>query len=379
MSEYQYYRFESVDGYLDTSQRAALRAISSRADITARSFQVYYHYSGLKAAPADVVINYFDIGFYYADWGSIDAYIKLPLGTIPDELLQTRNASFQIVETDEWLLLIFSLEEYGDYFEDEDEDEDADNFFQYLALLRVELMQGDWRLLYFMWLRGLDYNEEVAPIPLINFNFNNLSEAQHAFVSLFDIPLRLVKAVSLVLDEKPSHHAQHVQLDAQAWLKQLSGEDKNTLLVALFELGQLSRSQALAMTRKQQEREKSVYQYWLNATVLQPYTVIAEQQLKQEQAIAQAKKLAAEKAAKEENLTQVYNKRDSIWQNAEQQSSRACASGYDNAYNYLHQLAEAYQFKTEQAAFDLRFKRFVIKHQSRKALMKRLENLRVVE
>lgn len=375
MSEYQYYRFESVDGYLDTSQRTALRAISSRADITARSFRVHYNYSGLKAEPVDVVLNYFDIGFYYADWGSIDAYIKLPLGTIPDELLQTRNPNFQIVETDEWLLLIFSLEEYGNYFEDED----ADNFFQYLALLRVELMQGDWRLLYFMWLQELDYNEEIAPIPLINFNFNNLSEAQHAFVSLFDIPLGLVKAVSMVLDEKPSHHAQHVQLDAQAWLKQLSGEDKNTLLVALFELGQLSRSQALAMTRKQQEREKSVYKYWLNATVLQPYTVIAEQQLKQEQAIAQAKKLAAEKAAKEENLTQVYNKRDSIWQNAEQQSSRACASGYDNAYNYLHQLAEAYQFKTEQAAFDLRFKRFVIKHQNRKALMKRLENLRTTQ
>jgi hypothetical protein len=149
--------------------------------------------------------------------------------------------------------------------------------------------------------------------------------------------------------------------------------------VALFELGQLSRSQALAMTRKQQEREKSVYQYWLNATVLGPYTVIAEQQLKQEQAIAQAKKLAAEKAAKEENLTQLYNKRESIWQNAEQQSSRACASGYDNAYNYLHQLAEAYQFKTEQAAFDIRFKRFVIKHQSRKALMKRLDHLRTAQ
>jgi uncharacterized Zn finger protein len=78
-------------------------------------------------------------------------------------------------------------------------------------------------------------------------------------------------------------------------------------------------------------------------------------------------------------LTQVYNKRDSIWQNLEQLSSRACASGYDNAFNYLHQLAEAYQFKTEQAAFDFRFKRFVIKHQSRKALMKRLENLRIAQ
>jgi hypothetical protein len=85
------------------------------------------------------------------------------------------------------------------------------------------------------------------------------------------------------------------------------------------------------------------------------------------------------KSREEEKLTQPYNKRESIWQNAEQQSSRACASGYYNGFNDLHQLAEAYQFKTEQAAFDIRFKRFVIKHQSRKALMKRLENLRTTQ
>jgi len=37
------------------------------------------------------------------------------------------------------------------------------------------------------------------------------------------------------------------------------------------------------------------------------------------------------------------------------------------------------KFKADQAAFDLRFERFVIKHQSRKALMKRLENLRTAQ
>lgn len=58
MSEYQSYRFERLDGVLGSKQRKALRQISSRAEITATSFQVYYHYSGLKAETADVVLNY---------------------------------------------------------------------------------------------------------------------------------------------------------------------------------------------------------------------------------------------------------------------------------------------------------------------------------
>lgn len=40
MSEYQYYRFECLDGFLDSSQRHALRQIPSRAEITATSFPV---------------------------------------------------------------------------------------------------------------------------------------------------------------------------------------------------------------------------------------------------------------------------------------------------------------------------------------------------
>lgn len=374
MSEYQYYRFECLDGHLDSEQREELRRISSRADITTNSFQVYYHYSGLKAEPVDVVLNNFDIGFYYADWGCIDAYIKLPFGTIPDDLLQTCDRGFNIYETEEWQLLIFSLEEFDDYFDDVD----TEAFFQHLALLRTEIMQGDWRLLYFMWLRALDYNDEVKSIPMIDFDFNKFSEAQSAFATLFNIPLGLVKALALALEETPNHRAKQTHFNTESWLGQLSENDKNQLLTTLFEQGQLSRSQALAMTRKEQTNAKPSYTYWLSAEVLEPYLSIAEQKLKQEQAAAQAKRLAAEKAAKEETLTKIYNDRDSIWQSAEEQAARACASGYEQASSALHQLAEAYQFKVDSSAFENRFMRFITKHHRRKALLKRLEDLVVV-
>lgn len=284
MSEYQYYRFERLDGYLDSKARQKLRAISSRADISATSFQVYYTYSDLKAEPFELMLKYFDIGFYYADWGSIDAYIKLPAGTIPDALLGFSSDGLNVHQSDEWQLLIFSIEEYDEYFDDED----AEAFFQHLAGLRSELMQGDWRLLYFMWLKECDFNDELEEIPLIQFDFGHLSEGLQAFAALYDIPLAWVKALTMVLNAQPSHQAKQDRFQFDAWLYNLTEAEKNTLLSTIFEQGLLTRHQALAMTRKESANKGEVYQYWLTPDAISPFIEQAQSQLQHEQAEALA-------------------------------------------------------------------------------------------
>jgi len=371
VSEYQYYKFERLDGYLDAKDRQALRAISSRAEISATSFQVYYTYSDLKAEPADLMLKYFDIGFYYADWGSIDAYIKLPVGTIPDALLDFSSAGLHIHESDEWQLLIFSLEEYYEYFDDEN----ADDFFQHLAGLRSELIQGNWRLVYFMWLKAFDCNDELEGVPLIQFDFQHLSEEIQAFAALYDIPLAWVKALAMVLNAQPSHQAKQTQFQFDAWLKNITEAEKNALLRTLFEQGHVTRNQALAMTRKEPANTDEAYQYWLTPDVISPFIEQAQSQLQQEQAEALAKKIALEKTEKEKILTDIYNQREHYWLQAQEQASRTCASGYDAASRYLHQLFEAYQFKNDLAAFEHSFKCFVVANSSRKALLNRLSDL----
>ena len=371
MSEYQYYKFERLDGYLDAKARQALRAISSRAEISATSFQVYYTYSDLKAEPFELMLKYFDIGFYYADWGSIDAYIKLPAGTLPEALLCFSSDGLHIHENDEWQLLIFSLEECDEYFDDEH----ADDFFQHLAALRSGLMQGDWRLVYFMWLKAFDFNDDVERVPLIQFDFEHFSEEEQAFAALYDIPLALVKALSMVLNAQPSHQAKQAQFQFDTWLNNLTEVEKDTLLRALFEQGQLTRHQALALTRKEPVNTDEIYQYWLTPEVISPFIEQAQSQLQQEQAAALAKKMAIEKAEKEKALTDVYNRREHYWQQAQEQADRTCASGYDAASRYLHQLFEAYQFKADEAVFEQRFERFVVANNSRKALLNRLSDL----
>lgn len=298
MSEYQYYKFERLDGYLDAKARQALRAISSRAEISATAFQVYYTYSDLKAEPFELMLKYFDIGFYYADWGSIDVYIKLPAGTLPDALLGFSSDGLHVHENDEWQLLIFSLEECDEYFDDEH----ADDFFQHLAALRGGLMQGDWRLVYLMWLKAFDFNDGVERVPLIQFDFEHLREEEQAFAALYDIPLGLVKALAMVLSEQPSHQAKQTQLTLDAWIHNLSQAEKDTLLRTLFEQGQLTRHQALALTRKEPVNTDEIYQYWLTSAVISPFIEQAQSQLQQEQAAALAKKISYRKSGNRKSV-----------------------------------------------------------------------------
>ena len=102
--------------------------------------------------------------YQYYKFERLDGYL--------DTVLGFSNDGFHVHQSDEWQRLIFSLEEYYEYFDDEN----ADDFFQHLAGLRSGLMQGDWRLVYFMWLKAFDFNDDVERMPLIQFDFEHLSE-----------------------------------------------------------------------------------------------------------------------------------------------------------------------------------------------------------
>jgi hypothetical protein len=153
------------------------------------------------------------------------------------------------------------------------------------------------------------------------------------FAALYDIPLALVKALAMVLNEQPSHQAKQTQFQFDTWLNNLTEAEKDTLLGTLFEQGQLTRHRALALTRKESANTDEIYQYWLTPEVISPFI-----------------------------------------EQAQEQADRTCASGYDVASRYLHQLNEAYQFKGDPA-FEQRFKRFVAYNSSRKALLNRLSDL----
>jgi hypothetical protein len=67
MSEYQYYEFLALDQPLTTEQRAGLRSISSRAEITATRFVNEYEWGDLEGNPQKMVERYFDAYLYLGD------------------------------------------------------------------------------------------------------------------------------------------------------------------------------------------------------------------------------------------------------------------------------------------------------------------------
>ncbi|MDR9767533.1 hypothetical protein RJP56_15835 [Shewanella baltica] len=373
MSEYQYYRFECVDSSLSVPQRNRLRNISSRAEITSHSFCVQYHYGDLSADPEALMMDFFDIGFYYTNWGQVNAYLKLPAGTIPCDF-KVINADFYVsfVENKQSQLLIFTLEDDYRYRDDES----AESFMLHLVALRTELLTGDYRALYFHWLSQANDDMALEPLPLIAFDFHQLTQAQLAFTTLFDIPLPSIRALHLLLQSMPAHVPQTTVLTAQQHVAKLTDAEKDALLCRLFDEGKIFAADAYALLRTQETPIE--YSDWITVASLHPFWHVAEKEVMQEDRMAEAERLARETLLRNEHLEAVYKAHQSHWDSAFEEAARGCASGYDNAGRTLQVLFDAYQLKQSSSEFKQNFDVFISKNKQRKALIKRLEPLQKI-
>lgn len=373
MSEYQYYRFECVNSSLSVPQRNRLRNISSRAEITSHSFCVQYHYGDLSADPEALMMDFFDIGFYYTNWGQVNAYLKLPAGTIPCDF-KVINADFYVsfVENKQSQLLIFTLEDDYRYRDDES----AESFMLHLVALRTELLTGDYRALYFHWLSQANDDMALEPLPLIAFDFHQLTQAQLAFTTLFDIPLPSIRALHLLLQSMPAHVPQPKVLTAQQQVAKLTDAEKDALLCRLFDEGKIFAADAYVLLRTQETPIE--YSHWVTVASLHPFWHVAEKEVMQEDRMAEAERLARETLLRNEHLEAVYKAHQSHWDSAFEEAARGCASGYDNAGRTLQVLFDAYQLKQSSSEFKQNFDVFISKNKQRKALIKRLEPLQKI-
>lgn len=73
MSEYQYYEFQAIDRPLTEQDRRDLRAISTRAVITARRFTNHYEWGDFKGDPDEFMERWFDLHLYLTNWARGDS------------------------------------------------------------------------------------------------------------------------------------------------------------------------------------------------------------------------------------------------------------------------------------------------------------------
>ena len=81
MSEYQSYQWECTTRRLTPNQRNKVSGLSSHIQVTACSAHVEYHYSDFKHDPLEILLRYFDVFAYEANWGTQRIALRFDAGT----------------------------------------------------------------------------------------------------------------------------------------------------------------------------------------------------------------------------------------------------------------------------------------------------------
>lgn len=121
MSEYQYYEFLAIDRPLTDRQQAEVRALSTRAHITATSFTNEYHWGDFRGDPHRMMERYYDAHLYLANWGTHQVMLRLPQ-TVLDPALAERYCAGDRVSawtSGEHIILNFTSEAEEEYWEDD--------------------------------------------------------------------------------------------------------------------------------------------------------------------------------------------------------------------------------------------------------------------
>jgi hypothetical protein len=234
MSEYQRYEFMTIDRPLTRAQLDAVDALSSHIEASSTHALIEYHWGDFKHNPIKVLHEFFDGFLYWANWGAPELAFRFPHGILPVDLIDgydledfvkfTRYPDYDILDI-----------HFGEM-------EGPDEWINYelgsLIAIRDELMEGDLRVLYIVWLaaqimiEGYDEEEEedweisVPPVPP---GFGTLTAAQHSLAELLQVPQELLLAAARHSDAA----APSTRDDFAAWVKLLPPERQNDYLVRL--------------------------------------------------------------------------------------------------------------------------------------------------
>ena len=381
MSEYQYYEFAAIDRPLTRAEMAELRAVSSRADITPSGFTNHYEWGDLKADPADWMRRYFDAFVYTANWCSCRLALRVPLATFGKAELKpftTRHALTVDAGDDHWII-DWSLDESENH--DRFGMEDGSGWMRRLAPLRDELLRGDLRPLYLGWLAGATGGEirDDALEPELIFNIrpglSALSSPQQALAEFLEIDSDMLAAAATA--SANASQADVAEVDRiDEWL----GEWQRDEMVVVLKLIAQGRG------HDAERRVKSSHAAWLKARRPSPVSTISQRSVAELRELAKsASGMRLEREAKERATQEAERHRqreaylrllmanvDKRWDAIHEQAQRGSASGYEQATRALAELSEGYALTASRETFDHALRRFLVRHATRPALLRRL-------
>ena len=370
MSEYQYYEFLALDRPLTAEQRAELRSISSRAEITATRFVNEYQWGDLKGDPREMVKRYFDAFLYLANWGTRQVMFRLPRGMLDPETARqyccTDTAS--LMETDSHLILNLYIdqEEADDYWDE------PGGQLAAMVQARSELAAGDLRLLYLAWLLALqsDFADDEEVEPPVPPGLGDLSAGLQAVVDFFEIDEDLIAVAAAASPpiEEPR--------GMEEWVASLAAEEKDALLARVAG-GEGAVVQALLLRRFRAvggaaptAAGRAAAELWEAAADRKEARAKAAEKRRRKE---EARKAAEKAAAYEKRLDQLAARREEAWEKVAEWIATRRPSDYDLAVSLLRDLQALAGRQEDSAAFRERFLALRAQHDRKPTLQERFD------
>jgi hypothetical protein len=343
MSEYQYYEFQAVDRPLTRDEMRELRAVSSRAEITATRFVNEYEWGDFKGNAFEWMERYFDAFLYLANWGTRELMLRLPRQAL-DAAAAGRYCPGNVAsleESGEFVILqLTSHEDGGDeWFEQ------GPGHLASILPVRAEIASGDYRALYLAWLlwaqRGEDTDEDAAEPP-VPPGLGTPTAAQQAFSDFLRIDPDLIGAAA----ERSASAGPGADPAAfRGWIAAMPPSEAADLLVRVVERDAASvRAELLRRFREAQggdgreQAEPRTVAELLEAA--ERGAAVRVRREKEEAARERARREQAEAAARERRLAGLSGHEEESWRRVDDLAAAKNATAYDEAVRLVMELRE---------------------------------------
>jgi len=240
VSEYQYYEFLAIDRPLDERQLAEVRALSTRARITATTFVNEYHWGDFRGDPSRMMQRYYDAHLYLANWGTHRLMFRLPRRLLDPDAVQPYLIDGQVDASIAGEFLVLELTGEDDA---SDLDYDVEPLLGAIVGVRTELATGDHRPLYLAWLAGygawehdedaFDRDSDDGLEPTVPPGLASLTAPQRALADFLRLDADLLAVAAH--GSPPLVPATDDPDQLATWITSLPPAEKDRLLVRVVE------------------------------------------------------------------------------------------------------------------------------------------------
>ncbi len=363
MSEYQYYEWQTIDRPLTGAERREVNELSSHMDVvTSTQAVVTYSWGDFKHDPEKVLLKYFDAFLYDSNFGSRRLMFRLPRAAVDMDAIGA-------YELEDWVRLdghgnYFVLEisfstDSGDY-----EWVESDDVLGQLTGLREQVLQGDYRMLYLIWLKAMENNPDAfdeddgPPIPA---GLKDLNAGLQTFVDFFGINPHLIAAAAASSHKVESAQepvfetaiAKLTRAEADDFLSQIVRGEPGAVV--------LLKKRLLALTGGQPAQRSAT-------------KVTADELFQRAEKLEKEEKRKAQEEAEKrriQRLEKLAKEEDAAWVKAEDLLSQKKASAYDEATKLLVELKELSVYQKQVQEFQDHFQYICQKYGKSVALLDR--------